>query len=314
MHLPRCWVGIDVVGTRLHGEIFVHSAGAQRVARPLRRVASRLGFDREGERLFTHIAERALAGGAVEGTCSESGIECRVHWIMAADDTPVGLILWVAPPPIAPRPVYNCGMLDVERVTTRTTGDGVGLIGDGRRPGEERPVRDLLRWMNPDDAPHFVSMYYDVLTGEEGTVAEAYWSVQPAGKDWIHFWTAAVLGPPGPDRRIVYALTVQLPHRDFDTRLGNLVRYTNATLVLVEASNKITVTSAGELAPLDEDRLAQVLAQIDIDGIAAAPSGAPVEHAITIDQDPFLAAAFPLSNVQKRPAPVVILLVPRPAG
>ncbi|MFI5778971.1 hypothetical protein [Nocardia sp. NPDC051570] len=313
MHLPRCWFGVDVIATLLREEIFIHSAGGQRVARPLRRVASRLGFDRQGEDLFTAVVRDALAGPAVDRVRAEGGLECHTHWIKAPDDTSVGLIVWLAAAPVQIRPVYNSWILDLHKVATRSGGDNLGLIGSDRLPGEERPIRDLLRHTNPEDAGEFLSLYYGARTGKEGAYTEAFWSVRP-GDDWVHFWSSTnLVGSADSGRATVYGLTAQLRDRELDTRLGTLVRYTNATLLMVDAQNKVTVTATGELAPAleDEQLLEQVLAQIDTDRVLAATSDSVVEQTIAIEGDQFRAAAFSVTNARKHiDGPVAILLVP----
>lgn len=46
MALPAKWIAVDIIGTRLGEDVFIHSAGGERVARLLRRVASKIGFNR----------------------------------------------------------------------------------------------------------------------------------------------------------------------------------------------------------------------------------------------------------------------------
>jgi hypothetical protein len=313
MQLPRCWFGVDIIATLLRrNEIFIHSANGQRVNRPLRRVASRLGFDRRGEHLFTGVVKDVLAGPDVDCIRSEGGLECHTHWIKAPDGTAVGLVIWLATPPVEPRPVYNSWILDLQEVATRSGGDNLSLIGTDRLPGENRPIRDLLRHMNPDDAGEFLTLHYDATTGPEGTIAEASWSVRPADH-WVHFWsTANAVGAADSSRRTVYGLTTQLSYRQLDTRMGTLVRYTGATLLMVDVHNMVTVTTSGELTSvLDDDRiLAQVIDQIDPDRIPAT-SGTAVEQVITIEAERFAATAFAVTSTQKRPnIPIALLLVP----
>ncbi len=313
MQLPRRWFGIDVIGTRLREEIFLHSADGQRVARPLRRVGSRLGFDRQGEELFTAVVTDALADPPVDRIRCEGGLECHIHWIMAPDDTAVGLIIWLAAPPVPDRPIYNSWILDLRKVATRSGGDNLALIGTDRLPGEERPIRDLLRHTNPEDAGEFLALYYDARTAKEGAFTEAFWSVRPAG-DWVHFWSSTnIVGSAESDRAAVYGLTAQLRDRELDTRLGTLVRYTNATLLMVDARNRVTVTTTGELAPAleDEQLLGRVLDQVDTDRVLTSSTDSVVEQTISIEGDRFRAASFSVTSDRKRvDGPVAILLVP----
>ncbi|SUH71862.1 Uncharacterised protein [Nocardia africana] len=315
MHLPRCWVGIDVIGTRLHNEIMVHSAGGERVARSLRRAASKLGFDREGEQLFTSIVNEALSSGRTEDkSATEGRIECHQHWITAPDDVPVGLIVYLAPGPVPERPTYNSWVLDLESVTTRSGGDDLASLGDGRRPGEERPIRDLLTLVNFDDAPHFLSLYYDALTGKKGVLAHAYWSIRRGDQGpWKHFWSAANVDTELDERRSVYGLTVQLRERtQLDTRSRNMVRYTSATLVMVDPAKKVVVATTGALADkISDARLAEILEQIDFDRIIDAAADTMAEEIIDIDGAPFRVAAFLMPGAHQSPVlPVAILLVP----
>ncbi|WP_378733338.1 hypothetical protein [Nocardia brasiliensis] len=313
MQLPRCWIGIDVVGTHLQGEIVVHSVAGRRAARPLRRIAYEIGLKSRGaEQLFKGVVTDLLGRPATDHTATEAGLECRSHWIKAPDGTPLGLIVWLAEPPPLPPPVYNAWILDLDRVTTRSSGDDLSLIGDGRKAGEERPIRDLLCRVNPDDAPAFLSLYYDALTGEKGLLAEAMWSVRaPTEDQWIHFWSAAHvggIGTPDDSGRSLYGLTMRLDSRELDTRLGTVVAFTNSTLLMVDADHRVPLATTGELAPMDAVLIGQVLDQIDLDQVIASRDNA-IERDIWLTGRPYRAKAFRLPTAQKRPVhPVAIVL------
>ncbi|MGV9678858.1 hypothetical protein ACWDSJ_26550 [Nocardia sp. NPDC003482] len=313
MQLPRCWFGVDVLASLSREKVIIHSADGQRVARPLRRVANRLGFDRQGEELFGAVVQDVLAGPPVDAVRSEGGLCCHTHWVTAPDGMAVGLVIWLAAPPVGVRPVYNSWILDVHKAATRSGGDDLSLIGTDRRVGEERAIRDLLRHMNPEDAGEFVSLHYDAQTGKEGTFAEAFWSVRPDDR-WVHFWsTAFLLGTAEERGSTVYGLTAQLRDRRIDTRLGTLVRYTNATLLMVDARTRVAITATGDLAPEFEDErlLNQVLQQIDTDRVLAAAPDSTVEQTVSVDGERFRAAVFSVTSAQKESgAPVGVLLVP----
>ncbi len=312
------WLGIDIIGTMLHGEIVIHSAGGKRVARRLGRVASKLGFDYRGETLFRGVLADVLAGPRIDCVRTEGGIECRTHWVSASDGTAVGLVIWLAPPPVAVRPVYNTWMLDLRRLVTFGGGDNLELYGVDRRVGEGKPIRALLQHMTPDDAPAFTRALYAMGAEREGAIADVAWSLRPDDKNWVHWWSAStVLGTPG-QRRAVYGLTIQLPHRDVDTRLGTLVRYTGATLLMVDVHTHEVVNASGDLADAlitDEQRMASVLGQIDLGRlINAASTNDIVEQAISIEGSLFRAALFPMSAGPVQPgSTIAILLVPASA-
>lgn len=318
MQLPRRWFSVDVIATLLHEQIVIHSSDGHRVARPLRRVASQLGFDRQGEALFTGVVNDLLAGPQVDHVRADGGIECHTHWIEAPDGQAVGLVVWIAAPPTTPRPDYNSWILDLRKVATRSGGDNLGIIGDGRQAGEERAIRHLLRNMIPDDAGEFLALYYGAQDGKEGRLTEATWSVRRPDDPtrWVHFWsTTTALGAHGGDNRTVYGLTAQLRHREMDTRMGTLVQYTHSTLLMVDARTGFTVTTTGELAPAfdsDEQLLRRVIEQIDLHRVApAAAHETVVEQTISIDGDRYNVASFAVPNPrQTADAPVAILLVP----
>ncbi|MFD6157939.1 hypothetical protein ACFWF7_10060 [Nocardia sp. NPDC060256] len=318
MQLPRRWFSVDVIATLLHEQIVIHSSDGHRVARPLRRVASQLGFDRQGEALFTGVITDIMAGPQVDHVRTEGGIECHTHWIAAPDGQAVGLVVWIAAPPTTPRPVYNSWILDLQKVATRSGGDNLSIIGDGRKAGEERAIRHLLRHMIPDDAGEFLALYYGAQNGKEGRLTEASWSVRRPDDpgQWVHFWSSTTaLGASGDRDRTVYGLTAQLRHREMDTRMSTLVRYTNSTLLMVDARSGFVVSTTGELAPAfdsDEPLLRRVLDQIDMKRITPATSHETVvEQTISIEGSRFNVATFAVPNArQAAEVPLAILLVP----
>jgi hypothetical protein len=312
MRLPKIWIGVDVLGTQLKGTIVMNSAGGQRMPGRFRKEGKNLGFDRDGEALWTELVTRELEAnhGREDKTLSTGGVEFHTHWIIAPDQTPVGLVVWLAEGPVAPRPVYNSWILDLERVTTRSGGDDLASIGDGRQVGEERPIRDLLRWTNPSDAPRFLALYYDALTGDESTVAEARWSVRPNDiGPWTHFWSAARVRFPDDSGRTVYGLTMKLSDRtDLDRSLGTYRRITGATMLIIDAERRVPISNTGPLAPLTEEQIRYVLEQVDL---ALILDAADEEQVIWLGDTKYLVSGFPLPTVQRRPVtPAAIILVP----
>ncbi|WP_228821350.1 hypothetical protein [Nocardia farcinica] len=308
MALAATWIAVDVIGTRLGGEVFIHSAGGERVARPLRRVASKLGFDRAGEQVFKAVVDAALNDGELPAI---EGLFIEAHQIDASDGTPVGLIVWVAAEPPPPRPIYNVWLLDMAAMTTRTSGDDPSLIGDGRTANEERHVQYLFTYLNPEDAWSMVGGYYDALTGEDGLLIDSYWSLRPGG-NWVHMWSSCRLRVlDAGAKRLLYGLTLVLKDREIESNIASLVKYTNATLLLVEAKNKIPITSVGSMAPLGEERVNQVLEQVDLGELTTlAQAGEGVEQPIQIDGQPYVAAKFALHSAQEKHGdPVAIILL-----
>lgn len=308
------WVGVDIIGTMLHGDIVVHSADGRRVLRRLRRVASKLGFDRQGETLFRGVVTDAMNGPRIACARSEAGIEFRTHWVIAPDGTAVGLVVWLAPPPVAPRPIYNSAIMDLQHMATAATGDDLDLYGVERAAGERKPIMQVLRHMTPDDAPAWAAMTYKAEREPEGVTVDTVWSIRPE-REWVHLWTSVTnLGAPGP-QRAVYGLTVNLPHRTVDTRLGTLVRYTGATLLMVDVHTRVVRNASGDLADIlitDEQRLANVLTQIDLERLTGMASIDPVvEQTISIEGSLFQSAMFTIPTGPVQPgAAIAILLVP----
>ncbi|MBF6063039.1 hypothetical protein IU500_12310 [Nocardia terpenica] len=308
MALPEAWIAVDIIGTQLTGEVFIHSAGGARVARPLNRVATKLGFDRAGEAVFRAIVDAKLADRTIPAT---DGITVETHQVDGADGTPIGLVVWVAHTPPTPRPVYNGWVLDMTAMTTRTSGDDPSMIGDGREAGEERHVQYLFTWLNPEDAWSMVGGYYDALTGNDGLLIDSYWSLRPGGTDWVHMWSSCrLLVTDAGDQRTLYGLTLRIADRKIQANIASLVRYSQATLLLVEARNRIPITTVGRQAPLGEERIAQVLDQVDLDELAHTSTGEGIEQKIHIDGRPYLAAKFALhSSQEKHGDPVAVLLL-----
>lgn len=305
--LPAGWIAIDIIGTRLLGDVFVHSAFGDRVSRPLRRCANKLGFDRIGESVFRAVVTAALEDREIPEI---SGVFVDVHRLDAADGTRIGLIVWVASSAPEPRPTYNAWVLDLATMTSRTSGDDPSLVGDGRQPGEERSIQSLLTWLNPEDAWSVVGLYYDALTGEDGLLIEMHWSLRPYGAAWVHLWSTCRLRVTGDDRRSLYGLTLKLADREIQANIAALVRYSRATLLLVEARHRIPLTSVGRLAPLGEDRTAQVLTQVDLDRLASPSATEGAEQPIRIDGRPFTASIFALRSARPRHGdPVAIVLL-----
>lgn len=307
MALPGTWVAVDIIGTKLIGEIFIHSAGGKRVARLLRRCGKQLGFDYSGEAAFRAVVDAALNGRAVP---SIDGVTIETHQIDASDGTPVALVVWVSDKPPTERPTYNVWLLDMAAMTTRTSGDDPSLIGDGRQADEERHVQYLFMYLNPEDAWSMVGGYYDALTGEDGMLIDSYWSLRPQG-NWVHMWSSCRLRVRDDGRqRQLYGLTLVLREREIESNISSLVRYTNATLLLVEARNRIPLTTVGKLAPLGERRITQVLEQVDLDTLATPDDGEGVEQSIVIDGEPYIAAKFALHSArEKHGDPVAIILL-----
>ncbi|AHH17435.1 hypothetical protein NONO_c26430 [Nocardia nova SH22a] len=317
MRLPRHWIGIDVLGTRFRGEIIVHSVAGQKVGRRFGRVA-KAWCDFEGERLIAGIIHDAVNGhDYTDRAATDHGIECRLHWVLAPDGVPVGLNVWTAPGPVPPAPIMNSWIMDLQSVTTRSGGDDLTLIGDGRQPGEERPIRELLQWLVPDDAREFLSMYYNALTADAPRLIDAFWSVKPAGRqEWVHFWSAAAVDGELPPRRYMYGLTVQLVEREpFDPVLSKLIRFNNSTLLMVDARIRVVLTSTGPHArDFGEAELDEILGQHDLAEVLDAPADKVFEQQIQVGTRTFRSAAFLVtaSAQDRHRSPVAILLEPLP--
>ena len=306
MALSGTWIAVDIIGSQLGNDIFVHSAAGERVARPLHRAKS-LGLDKTGEAVVRAVLSAALEGRSIPQV---DGMHIETHQVDASDGTPVGLIAWIGTDKPGPRPTYNAWILDMAAMTTRTTGDNPSLIGDGREANEERHVQYLFTYLNPEDAWNMVGGYYDALTGEDGLLIDSYWSLRPGGT-WVHFWSSCRLRVRKNDQRLLYGLTMQLDKREMlEANISSLVRYSNATLLLVEARQTIPITTVGRHAPLGESRISQVLEQVDLAELARPDAPEDAEQKITIDGVPFLAASFPLHSTRERHGdPVAIILL-----
>ncbi|AYF78160.1 hypothetical protein D7D52_34895 [Nocardia yunnanensis] len=308
MALPGEWIGIDIIGTQLGGEVFVHSFAGERVARPLARVRQKLGYDHKGEQVVTAIVAAKLEGRELPAI---PGLHVETHQIDGSDGTPIGLICWIAnTPPTKDRPTYNGWVLDMAAMTTRTSGDDPSLIGDGREAGEERHVQFLFTFLCPEDAWGMCGGYYDALTGDDGLLIDSYWSLRTADP-WTHMWSSCRLRVSDEGARTLYGLTMVLKERkDFESNITSLVRFTKATMLLVEKKNRIPLTTVGRLAPLGEARISQVLEQVDLDHLGSPDSGDGVEQAVTIDGQPFTATKFALHSAQEKHGdPVAIILL-----
>ncbi|KLL95123.1 hypothetical protein NJ76_29940 [Rhodococcus sp. IITR03] len=306
MSLAGKWIAVDLIGSKLGNDIFVHSAAGERVARPLHR-AKALGLDKIGEMVVRAVVTAAMEERAIPKV---EGLHVEAHQVDASDGTPVGLIVWVGQQKPTPRPTYNTWVLDMAVMTTRTNGDDPSLIGDGREADEERHVQYLFTYLNPEDAWNMVGGYYDALTGEDGMLIESYWSLRPGGT-WVHFWSSCRLRVRENNQRFLYGLTLQLDKREMlEANISSLVRYSNATLLLVEARQRIPITTVGKLAPLGEQKITQVLEQVNLAELAKADVPEDAEQKIEIDGTPFLATSFPLHSARERHGdPVAIILL-----
>ncbi|WP_221283919.1 hypothetical protein [Prescottella equi] len=307
MAIQGTWICVDIIGSRHGGDIFIHSGAGARVARPLARCAKGFGLDKKGEAVVRAVIEAALAGREIPKI---DGLYVETHQIDTSDGTPVGLVVWVGVQPPTPRPVYNGWVLDMQAMTTRTSGDNVDLYGDVREADEERHVMYLFTYLNPEDVWSLVGGYYDALTGDHGDLIESYWSLQPGGQ-WVHFWSSGRLHlADGGGTRLLYGITLQLEERKFESNIASLIRYSNATLLLVEASHKIPLTTVGRHAPMGEDRVAQVLEQVDLAALANPEVPRDAEQRLSIDGVPFIASTFALHSArEKHGDPVAIVLL-----
>lgn len=330
MRVPGVWIGCDVIATRLRREtrlqrsgeahrlrrsdIVVHSAAGQRVARVLTRCANTLGFDIDGERFWAEMVADLFDGPCEDRTADDAGIALRAHWVTAPDGEPVGLIVWLAPGSVPPRPIYNSWILDLDAVTTSSAGDDLAMLGTDRKVGEPRPIRDLLQYANADDVPKFLALYWDAATGTKGLAAEAIWSIQtPGAPDWVHFWSVAHAGV-GPTDRSVYGMSLQLASRPEPvvSTLRHIVQFTRSSLILVDAERRVTLHIAGALrAELCDSNIANLLDELQIARIISGPQTS-VEAIVTINGRQYEASAWPLPSAQHkpvRPAAIVIRAV-----
>ncbi|MFJ4654088.1 hypothetical protein ACIP5Y_22715 [Nocardia sp. NPDC088792] len=311
MRFPKTWICVDVLATRLaRGDIVLHSAGGLRVAKKLRREGMALGFNLDARVLFEGLVEDALASGVhADRESTRDGIEYRAHWMLTPDQVPVGLVVWLGPGPVPPRPTYNTWILDIEAVATASAGDDLSSIGDGRAVGEYRPIRDLLQFMNPDDVQEFLSLYYAARTGPKGTRAEAYWSLLPTGAaGFTHFWSSAMVVEP--DATHVHGLTVKLPSRDYLSQSTRAMITAGSTLVIVDPGTRVTVTVWGKLrAMFADDRVVRdLLGQLDLDAISAARS-ALIGTTVTLAGAVFHASAFLMPTEGRKPVrPLAVML------
>lgn len=308
MAIQGMWLAVDIIGTRHTGEVFIHSAAGERVARRLKRCASELGFDRAGEAVVRAVVEATLDGRSIPAV---EGLNVETHQIDAADGTPVGLILWVGSRKPNPRPTYNAWVLDMTAKTTRTSGDDPGMIGDGRQAGEERHVQHLFTWLNPEDAFSMVGGYYDALTGDDGDLIQSYWSLRPGGDEYVHMWSSCRLRVTNEgNQRHLYGLTLKIEHRELEANISSLIRFSNATLLLVEARDKIPLTTIGRLAPLGEDRITQVMEQVNLDELTRTDGQTPSDQKLEINGERFIASTFALHSArEKHGDPVAIILL-----
>jgi len=304
------WLAVDIIGTQLGGDVFIHSARGERVAKQLKRASAALRLGKTEEMLIRSIVDKTLAGEEIPAV---EGIFVETEQIDASDGTPTALLVWVGSTPPTPRPTYNVWVLDMTAMTTRTSGDDPSLIGDGREADEERHVQHLFTWLNPEDAWNMVGGYYDALTGEDGMIIDSYWSLRPNGTDWVHMWSSCRLRvTKGGNQRTLYGITLVIPEREIEANIASLVKYSQATLLLVEARHKIPITSVGRLAPLGESRIAQVLDQINLNELATTANGEAPEQRIEIDGKPFVASSFALHSARPREKhgdPVAIVLL-----
>ncbi|WP_336873526.1 hypothetical protein [Rhodococcus qingshengii] len=310
MAIKGMWLAVDIIGTAYGKDVFIHSAGGERIATTLPRCAGQLGLGKKGEMVVEAVVRSLLAGKEVPKV---DGLIVESHQIDASDGTPVALIVWIGEREPDPRPTYNVWVLDMSAMTTRTSGDDPSMIGDGREAGEERHVQYLFTWLNPEDVWNMVGGYYDALTGEDGMLIQSYWSLRPGGDEFVHMWSSCRLRLTGEGRqRTLYGLTLRLASRQLEANIANLVKYSNATLMLVEARNRIPLTTVGKHAPLAEAKVNQVLDQIDLELLASHGDPDVGAQKIVIDGEPYTARNFELHSErpkEKHGDPVAIILL-----
>ncbi|MFB7837845.1 hypothetical protein ACWIGW_44555 [Nocardia brasiliensis] len=349
MRLIRTWIGVDVTATRIRGDIssgkiVIHSALGRRQNRLIRRWTDRVNeeelragrdvaIDDEGRNLLAGLIADQLAPvfaqldnhvgpGDLEfadRADALGGLQWRAHWIVAPDGYPVGLVVWLAPGPVADRPVYNSWIMDLDAVTTRSGGDDLSIIGTDRRPGEARPIRDLLAHANAADVNGFLALYWDASTAPKGTLAETMWSIKtPSATTWVHFLSTAYSGI-GPSEATVYGLSAQLPTRPegLDLTLRQMTRVPETSLVLIDAERQVVLHAAGALRDeLDALRIAELIEQTQLsrwlDGSSSATTDSPwFEGMVSIAGRDYYATAWPLPSVQQKPVrPAAIMLQP----
>lgn len=340
MRLVRTWIGVDIIATRVRGDIgrgkiVVHSAMGRRQNRVLGRWASKINenagqllVDLEGEQLLAGVLKDRLEPVfarldepgfdpsnlvLVDESERKGDIEWRSHWVTAPDGFPVAYVVWLAPGPIEPRPVYNSWVLDLDEVTTRSAGDDLSIIGSDRKVGEARPIYDLLQWANAADAPNFLGLYWDACTAPKGTISDAQWSIRPPdAAEWVHFLSTAHAGI-GPTDRSVYGLSVRLPARPggLDLSLRQLSVFSNSSLILVDADRQFVLHSSGAVRDeLGDQRIAELVGEAHLaECIAGWDQAGGLEATVTVNGRDYDVMTLPLPSVQSKPVRPAAILV-----
>lgn len=289
MKLDPRWIVLDLAGPE-DGDLMVHSVGGSPCERTLRRAvkACNLDLDREGVEAITKYV-RELDTTRNDAHVQVGGLHIAHHVVEHPDHGPLAVALWMHESAPAPRAVLNTWVLDLDDLTTVTAGDDVSIFGDGREEGEERPIQDLWRFLNPADAAALVTRYKEAVVAPDGSWTGIEWSIDNPDGDPLHLYSGGRLRVDGEQRRIVGTSVVLEKRTDVPPDLlGPLVAFTGITLAVVNREAKSAVTSIGADAPLSYEALRDLVGAHDLYNTEP--------FSVSLDAKDFVAQVVPLAS------------------
>lgn len=265
MRLDPRWIVLDLAGPD-DGDLMVHSIGGVPCERTLRRAIKvcDLQLDREGSELLSKYV-RELDRSQHDFQVQTGGLHIAHHVVEHPAHGPLAVAVWMHPDPPAPRAVLNTWVLYLDDLTTVTAGDDVTILGDGREEGEERPIQDLWRFLNPADAAELVTRYREAVVGPDRSWMGIEWSLALPDAEPLHLYSGGRLRVDG-DHRMIVGTSVVLEERTAKPPdlLGPLVAFAGITLAVVNREAQSAVTSVGADAPLSYEALRKLVTAHDL--------------------------------------------------
>lgn len=258
MRLDPRWIVFDLADTG-DGDRMIHSIGGIPCNRTVRRAVKvgSLDVDRDGAALLSDYARTR--------TCTVPGLHADHHVVEHPTYGPTAVAVWLHETPPQERGVLNSWVLDLAELTTVTAGDDVSLMADGRQVGEQRPIQDLWRYLNPADAAALVTRYKDAVRDPDNTWVSIEWTLNIPDAEPLHMFSGGRLRVDG-DRRTIVGTSIVLTERTAEPPdlLGPLVQFAAITLAVVNREARGAVTSIGTDAPLSYRALCKLVTEYDL--------------------------------------------------
>lgn len=306
---PR-WIVVDLTGLKVNNgtDLTIHSADGTPIERGLRRsITPRRGaepdlqLDKEAAGALLRYVRSLDLDNPVDGAATFKGLHVAHHFVTHPEFGALSVAVWMHETPPPEPPLLNSWVLDLDELATVTAGDDVSILPDGREAGETRPVQDLWRYIQPEDAAVLVRRYAEALANPPGSWMSIEWTLRPPDSDPVHLFSGGRIFLKDNDvSRVIAGTSALLTERTQISQdvIEPIAEFSGITLALVNWRIPAAITSIGSEAPLSNQALATLVS------VKELPDGQP--HQVTLDGKLFLARSVPINNDPKDAAMVLL--------